>query len=123
MELRPHPAELSTVRQFVTDWATSNGLSEAEAFEAQLIATEAVGNAVLHGSPGVEDPIEVVCKADENTLRIEVRDRGEFLPGDDTRGDTGGRGLGIIRALTRRFQLETGDEGTRLEMDLRTRAA
>ena len=52
LELRPDPAELSRMRQFIRRRAKEHGLDDGEAFQAQLVATEAVTNAMRHGSAG-----------------------------------------------------------------------
>lgn len=119
LELRPDPVELSRMRQFIRRRAVEHGLNAAEAFQAQLVATEAVTNAMRHGSGPGGKPISVTCIWRDDGLTIEVGDRGRF----QTRGSsepnsdaTGGRGLGLIERFTRRFELETSDSGTKLRM-------
>jgi anti-sigma regulatory factor (Ser/Thr protein kinase) len=119
LELRPDPAELSRMRQFIRRRAVEHGLDAAEAFQAQLVATEAVTNAMRHGNGGGSKPISVTCVWREDGLTIEVGDRGRFQRRENTepRSEaTGGRGLGLIERLTRRFELETSDSGTKLRM-------
>ena len=119
LELRPDPVELSRMRQFIRRRAVEHGLNAADAFQAQLVATEAVTNAMRHGNGAGGKPISVTCVWRAEGLTIEVRDRGRFRalrnsePGPDA---TGGRGLGLIERLTRRFELETSDRGTKLRM-------
>ena len=114
--LQPEASELRAVREFVGDWAERCGLSEAEAFHARLVATEAVANAIMHGGDG--HAIEVTCTGDDGGLRIEVRDRGEFKSDSDDRDGSGGRGISIIRALTRRMHIDAGEGGTGISMRL-----
>src|SRR5437763_2134213 len=119
LELRSDPAELSRMRQFIRRRALEHGLSDAEAFQAQLVATEAVTNAMRHGTPGGAKPISVTCVWRHDGLTIEVGDRGRFHrrdPSPNDRDATSGRGLGLIERLTRRFELETSDRGTKLRM-------
>lgn len=119
LELRPDPAELSRMRLFIRRRAKEHGLDDSEAFQAQLVATEAVTNAMRHGSANGRAPISVTCVWRDDGLTIEVGDRGRFQrrealePGRDA---TGGRGLGMIERLTRRFELDTSDSGTKLRM-------
>ena len=95
-----------------------HGLDSAEAFQAQLVATEAVTNAMRHGRRAdSDDPIRVSCLWHENGLVIEVGDRGRFRNREPSKpDDTGGRGMGLIERLTRGFDLETSDSGTKLRM-------
>jgi anti-sigma regulatory factor (Ser/Thr protein kinase) len=119
LELRPDPAELSRMRQFIHRRAVEHGLNATEAFQAQLVATEAVTNAMRHGSLPGGKPISVTCIWRDDGLTIEVGDRGRFQKRSttDPHSDaTGGRGLGLIERLTRSFELETSDTGTKLRM-------
>lgn len=123
IELRPDPSELRLMRAFVTRWAERCGLPDPAAFRACLAATEAVTNAMRHGSSGSHPghPIRVVCTLDGGDLVIEVHDRGTFREtraGEPDPDGDGGRGLFLIRELTRNFAIEKGRAGTRLCMRL-----
>ena len=108
------------MRAFISRWAERGGLSEDDTFRACLVATEAVTNAIRHGRADNEGdrPIAVTCQLEGAELVVEVTDRGRFRSGEDRTDDHGGRGLFIIRELTRSFDLEAGLEGTRLCMRL-----
>jgi anti-sigma regulatory factor (Ser/Thr protein kinase) len=119
LELLPDPAELSRMRQFIRRRAVEHGLDSSEVFKAQLVATEAVTNAIRHGGGIGGKPISVTCTWRPDGLTIEVGDRGRFHRREtsESNGDaTSGRGLGLIERLTRRFELETSDRGTKLRM-------
>lgn len=122
LELQPDPSELRLLRAFVSRWAERLGLSEEERFCACLVATEAVTNAIRHGHGSVSGsaaaPVVVSCRSEGDDLVLEVRDRGRFRSERDRADDHGGRGLFLIRELTRDFELEAGDGGTRLCMRL-----
>ena len=107
------------MREFIRSRPQRFGLKESERFRAELVATEAVTNAIRHGTrPGQADtPIAVTCGCDERGFTIEVGDRGRFQHRRGSRTeDTGGRGLNLIERSTRRFDLETSRDGTRLRM-------
>ncbi len=107
------------MREFVRNRASRFGLEESERFQAQLVATEAVTNAIRHGTPSHEEgsPIAVTCSCDDHGFTIEVGDKGRFRHRQGSRvDDTGGRGLGMIERFTGRFDLETSEEGTTLRM-------
>ena len=117
LELRPDPAELARMREFIRRRAADHDLGEAETFQAQLVATEAVTNAMRHGATEDGKPISVTCVWREEGLAIEVGDRGRFRHRQKSGPDaTSGRGLGLIERFTRQFELETSDNGTKLSM-------
>jgi anti-sigma regulatory factor (Ser/Thr protein kinase) len=119
LEITPDPAELARMREFIRHNASRCGLEENERFRAQLVATEAVTNAIRHGTQpeGGRSPIAVTCRSDDDGLVIEVGDRGRFRHRKPSRAeDTSGRGLGMIERFTSRFDLETSEDGTRLRM-------
>jgi anti-sigma regulatory factor (Ser/Thr protein kinase) len=107
------------MRDFVRFNADRCGLEESARFRAELVATEAVTNAIRHGTQadGAGSPIAVTCRCDEGGFTIEVGDHGRFRHRKPSRPeDTSGRGLGLIDRFTSRFDLETGEDGTRLRM-------
>jgi anti-sigma regulatory factor (Ser/Thr protein kinase) len=122
IEIRPDPAELASMREFVRRQATACGLSEAETFHACLVATEAVTNAIRHGTrPGSDDPIRVSCGLGANGFEVEVGDNGGLVAFREESEehlaepyDGGGRGLGLMRRLTRSLDMETSINGTRM---------
>jgi serine/threonine-protein kinase RsbW len=117
IELRPDPAELARMREFIRRRAAQHGLDADQAFQAQLVATEAVTNAMRHGLTEDRQPISVTCVWRDDGLAIEVGDRGRFRHREKSKPDaTSGRGLGLIERFTRQFDLETTDDGTKLRM-------
>ncbi len=119
LELRPDAAELARMREFVKGQADACGLPADKSFEACLVATEAVTNAIRHGrgTGGGREPIEIRCGREPRGFFVEVGDHGRFAPPSASgEEDIGGRGLGVIKRLTHRFDLETGDAGTHLRM-------
>jgi anti-sigma regulatory factor (Ser/Thr protein kinase) len=118
LEIRPDAAELARMREFVRAHAGRYGLEDSERFQAQLVATEAVTNAIRHGRSGDdEQPIAVRCSGNEHGFTIEVGDRGRFHHRQPSPPeDTGGRGLGLIERFSRRFDLEASEQGTTVRM-------
>jgi anti-sigma regulatory factor (Ser/Thr protein kinase) len=121
--IRPDPAELAGMREFVRSRAQACGLDDVAAFQACLVATEAVTNAIRHGTrPGSDDPIEVIAGCNGSGFEVEVGDHGGLVASADSDDhvaepyDGGGRGMGLMRRFTRRLDMETGVDGTRMRM-------
>jgi anti-sigma regulatory factor (Ser/Thr protein kinase) len=85
---------------------------------AQLLTTEVVTNAVLHGSGDVA--LRLVCS--RQLLRVEVGDTCAWVPTrvrrDDARRE-GGRGLVILAALAAAWGVELHDGGKTVWFEVR----
>ena len=90
-------------------------LSEEEAFELELLVTELVTNAVLHGGMGDRRRVGLRLCIDGEILRLEVRDSGPgFRPASRPHPrdfEQGGGGFGLV--LLDRFAREWGVERSR----------
>jgi len=98
-------------------------LSEEEAFELELLVTELVTNAVLHGGMGDGRTIGLVMKVTGDCLRVEVHDSGPGFRSPRKPSprafDQGGGGFGLV--LLDRFAREWGvdtDSGARVWADI-----
>ena len=76
------------------------------AHDAELVVSELMTNAVLHGAP----PFDVRIRGD-GTVRVEVEDRGRNLPIMVTASADWmtGRGLALVRTLSSRWGVEAVD--------------
>ncbi|MEQ6903074.1 ATP-binding protein [Nocardioides sp. YIM 152588] len=74
--------------------------------DAELLTSELVSNAVLHGAPA----LNLTIAADEDGLTVAVRDGGAAMPLPARRdvpvGDHGGRGLGIVQRIAQDWGVE-----------------
>ena len=107
------------MREFIRTCARRFELGERERFQAQLVATEAVTNAIRHGSAdgSAAKPIAVTCNWDDDGFTIEVGDRGRFRHREPPKElEASGRGLALIERLTDRFDLDASEEGTTVRM-------
>jgi anti-sigma regulatory factor (Ser/Thr protein kinase) len=116
---RRFPADLARVseaRRFADAAAAAFGLDEDARYSIRLAMSEAVTNAIQHGSSSPTDPILVTVDRQGDALVFEVRDTGRFVPRVARRGDlpTRGRGLEFMRQLMDDVQLEPGSGGTLL---------
>ncbi len=99
-------------------------LAAEEAFELELLITELVTNAVRHGGMRDGHVVGLVMDVTEDTVRVEVRDRGPgFAPRvtQEARahdlGDAGGFGLVLLDRFARDWGVEL-DDGARVWADI-----
>jgi anti-sigma regulatory factor (Ser/Thr protein kinase) len=89
--------------------ATLQSLPDGLASDAELVVTELVTNAVLHGEP----PISLRVRGKRDRVRIEVIDAGRLMPlqgRGSTEGMTG-RGLAVVASLTSAWGIEPSEGG------------
>jgi anti-sigma regulatory factor (Ser/Thr protein kinase) len=78
--------------------------------------SEAVTNAVQHGSSSEEDPVWLSAMAEGDALAFYVRDTGRFIPRVTRGGELpeSGRGLEFMRRLMDEVDLRPSPDGTLL---------
>lgn len=116
------PERLGEAREWAWRVAADAGLDAAACFEVKLAASEVVGNAIEHGSPGAGAG-EIVVEAFESAgeLVFEVRDGGRFTPpphgarAEDERG----RGLELVRLMMDGLHVSVGARGSDLRFSRR----
>jgi serine/threonine-protein kinase RsbW len=93
--------EIPRSRRFVADVLRSSGAAASDAI--LLVASELVTNAVQHGTGEVELRIDL----DGPDLRLEVLDDGHATvalpPVNPATSAVGGRGLHLVRSVSRRW--------------------
>jgi serine/threonine-protein kinase RsbW len=103
------PESAPIARAIVRDAAAEYGLDGETTWDLMLATSEAVANAVLHGSAceGAEHGVLLIIEVDKTSISIEVCDCGSFdahlRPA--AQDDIGGRGIPIIAALADHFEL------------------
>jgi anti-sigma regulatory factor (Ser/Thr protein kinase) len=83
-------------------------------YDVKLAMSEAVTNAIQHGSSSPQDPIRILVLAEGHSLVFEVLDTGRFVPRVRRRGELSesGRGLEFMRVLMDEVDLRPGNGGT-----------
>ena len=109
---------LREAREFAERAAAEFGLAEEERYHVRLAVSEAVTNAIEHGSSSPEDPVRLAAHSEDGSLVFEVADTGRFVPRVVRRGELPerGRGLDFMRSLMDEVQLEPGSSGTTLRL-------
>ena len=106
---------LKEAREWAGEAAANAGLDEDGCFQVKLAVSEAVTNAILHGSGSAEDLVELGVREEDNALVFEVRDTANRVPSSEdwvkSVGE-GGRGLELVSLMMDEVQLTRGDGGS-----------
>lgn len=115
---------LKEARDFAARAAQDFGLAEGACYDVKVAMSEAVTNAIQHGSSSPEDPIRIAIMAEGPALVFEVLDTGRFRPRVMRRGELSesGRGLEFMRVLMDEVDLRPGKDGTLMRF-IKRRAA
>ena len=121
------PAELGRLhetREWACQIAMGHGLSDDECFQIKLAMSEAVTNAIIHGSSGEHDIVRIAACKRDHELIFEVRDPGRVREGDPVqRLDEGGRGLELVSMVMDEVQLVRREGGGSLRFTKKFAAA
>jgi serine/threonine-protein kinase RsbW len=109
---------LKEARDFAARAAAEFGLGAEALYDVKLAVSEAVTNAIRHGSRSPDDSVRILATEESGALVFEVLDTGNFVPRVVRRGDLpeGGRGLEFMRVLMDEVDLRPGRQGTLLRM-------
>lgn len=109
---------LKEARDFADQAAAAFGFGNSARYEVKLAVSEAVTNAIQHGSRSDNDQIRIVVAEESGALVFEVLDTGSFVPRVVRRGDLpeSGRGLEFMRVLMDEVDLRPSRGGTLLRM-------
>jgi serine/threonine-protein kinase RsbW len=108
------PAHVKEARDFAEQVAEEWGFDPDSRYQLKLAMSEAVTNAIQHGSRSRRDPIRIAAMEEGGALTFYVRDTGRFVQGPP-RGDglpERGRGLEFMRRLMDEVELRPGAGGT-----------
>jgi anti-sigma regulatory factor (Ser/Thr protein kinase) len=116
--IRADLGRLKEARDFAVRAAAEFGFGADALYDVKLAVSEAVTNAIRHGSRSPDDPVRIVATEESGALVIEVLDTGTFIPRVVRRGDMpeSGRGLEFMRVLMDEVDLRPGRRGTLLRM-------
>ncbi len=103
-------------RSFADAAAAEFGIADEARYSIRLVMSEAVTNAIRHGSSSSSDHIRIAAHEEGGALVFEVKDTGRFVPRVPRRGRTPerGRGLEFMRRLMDEVDLRPERDGTLL---------
>jgi anti-sigma regulatory factor (Ser/Thr protein kinase) len=116
MTIDAHPGRLEEARDWAHRAAVLAGLGEADCYQIKLAVSEAVANAIEHGSQSSGDIIRIAAFESEGSLVFEVHDNGTFVapPARATIEDESGRGLELLTLMMDEVHITSTGEGSLL---------
>jgi len=118
MTIDAKPERLGEAREWAQRAAAEAGLGEADCFQVKLALSEAVANAIQHGSQSTGDSIAISAFEADGSLIFEVRDSGTFVApmSRATTEDESGRGLELVTLMMDEVHITTTGEGSLLRL-------
>lgn len=115
----PHAASsVGGARKQMTGMLDSLGVAAETVCEAELAASELLGNAVMHGRPDSHGAISLRVRVRDEVVEVAVTDGGpvdsqvvDIRPRRTSGVATRGRGLRIVRSLAHEWGVIVGDGG------------
>jgi anti-sigma regulatory factor (Ser/Thr protein kinase) len=111
--VRHEPASAAVVRQAIAADLTAQAIGRDSVADVVLVASELVGNAVLHASAAFDHELDVDWEVEPDAVLVRVRDGSDSLPRQRSTNETetGGRGLSIVAALADDWGVRRTDAG------------
>jgi anti-sigma regulatory factor (Ser/Thr protein kinase) len=111
LEPASDPDELAGVRHTLERWLEAAAVDERDVYRITLATNEACMNAIEHA--GARGTFSVDAAIDDDGVRVTVRDHGHWRT---PRGDLGGRGIEMMRALMDVVEVTPQDDGTTVRL-------
>jgi anti-sigma regulatory factor (Ser/Thr protein kinase) len=104
---------LKEARDFAESAAADFGFDADGRYEVKLALSEAVSNAIRHGSRSPEDSVRIMAAEEAGALVFEVFDTGHFVPRVIRRGalPESGRGFEFMRLMMDEVDLRPSRRG------------
>ncbi|HWC26828.1 MAG TPA: SpoIIE family protein phosphatase [Solirubrobacteraceae bacterium] len=118
--IAPTAAQLRTLRGELRAWLHSAGAGAAEAGDVLVAVGEACANAIEHSGAAPDSAIEVRGALVGREVVLRVRDRGTWRHGESE--PERGHGLRLMRTLMDEIEIDSGHEGTRVQLRRRLSA-
>jgi anti-sigma regulatory factor (Ser/Thr protein kinase) len=112
--LPAEPERIREAREFADAAAAAFGFDDDARYEIRLAASEAVTNAIEHGSHSPDDTIKFSVVEEDRVLHFHVADPGSFVPmfTTDEPLPERGRGLSFLAHLMDEVCISRGEPGT-----------
>ncbi len=111
------PGSVAQARGTVRRWLADAPLTPARADDALLAVSEALSNAVEHGSASAVDPVRVeLLESPGGTCTVHVRNSGPWR--DAAAAGNRGRGMTIMRSLVDDVRVDNDVAGTTVTLEI-----
>ncbi|MEC9053317.1 MAG: ATP-binding protein [Actinomycetota bacterium] len=120
-QLAHEPASVAVARHELRDLLQREGVGESVVYDATLVLSELVSNAVRHGRPTSTGHVEVSWSLEPERLVLEVADGGRdgAVEAVDADPDSDhGRGLMIVGEVCDRWHVDRRDRRTHVVAEL-----
>ena len=107
---------LDAARRLIEETATELGYDDAAIWEMKLAATEALMNAIEHGTPSEDGMVHLRLAREHGDMLLEVWGGGTGDPSPSDRGSSRGRGIAIMTALMDEIELKRDPESSRIRL-------
>ncbi len=108
------PGSVAVARRRLTDDLIAAGIYDPAVGDAALVVSELLSNAIRHASPLPGENVQVAWAVGDGSVEVAVSDGGSATrprPAEASLSSLGGRGLGIVDFLSRRWGVRTDDNG------------
>lgn len=113
VEVPAEADQLATVRHLIRRWVTVNDGTDDDCAAFAIAVSEACANVVEHAYGPVDASMSLRARLSDEVATVVVRDRGRWR--ESSRGNRG-RGIPVMREFMDDVSIETGDEGTTVEL-------
>jgi anti-sigma regulatory factor (Ser/Thr protein kinase)/putative methionine-R-sulfoxide reductase with GAF domain len=113
VELPAEAGQLATVRHLIRRWVAAHGGTDDDCAAFAIAVTEACANAVEHAYGPGDANIGLRAALENGEASVTVSDFGAWR---EPRGDNRGRGIPVMKEFMDDVAIETGDEGTKVEL-------
>ena len=114
LTFRDEPGSAANLRAVLDEIAESKEVPDDARFDLKVAATEALANALKRAAEN-DRPVDVALAESDDTIEIEVKDRGEFRL-DYAADSERGRGLPLMVALVDEVEFASTGDGTRVRI-------
>ena len=113
LAVRHDPASAALVRHSIADDLATRAVAPDSIDDVVLVASELVGNAVMHAAARYDQDLDVTWDVESDTVVVQVLDGSVDLPRRRSTSDTktGGRGLAIVAALAVDWGVRRNERG------------
>jgi anti-sigma regulatory factor (Ser/Thr protein kinase) len=110
--LPAEPTSAALARRAIREAARDAKLGPIDTSDVVLATSEAVANAIEHGSPRSDDVVRLRIRLDPGSITVEVGDNGRFPAPATSDERNRGRGLPLIGMLSDLVELDPRADGT-----------